>query len=123
MASVAEVELARGRAFHAADARPVGPPRLWRGIRARCGWGCIHLCRSCTCLIPAPASGRRTSPGQNLRGAPVTGAEIALVLRNQGFAVPVAVIDAGDARLIEALAQGRTLLAAAEGRRARRTGA
>jgi hypothetical protein len=116
MASVAQVELARGRAFHAADADPMPVASL---IAAAADPGSAHLWLHPSVQIlalthPGASIWSANQPGATTRGAPVTGAETALVLRDTRFAVPVAVIGPGDAALIRALAEGETLFAAAE---------
>lgn len=116
MASVAQVELARGRAFHAADAVPVSPDALMAAAAdpasARLG---LHPSVQVLALShPGASIWAASQPGATARQTPVTGAETALVLRDARFAVPVAVIGPGDAALIGALREGLALLAAAE---------
>jgi hypothetical protein len=117
MASVAQVELARGRAFHAADATPITPDRLMDAAAdpaaARLGLHpsvqLLHLDH------PGASIWAANQPGAAARAVAVSGAETALVLRDARFDVPVAVIGVGDAALVAALLEGRTLLDAAEG--------
>jgi hypothetical protein len=117
MAEVARIEFARGRAFHAADALPVDP--AW--FSAQDPWSArlglhpsVHVLRL---RHPAVSIWGRNQPG----GEQVTlpqGGEIALILRDRSFAVPVRAISPGDAALIEALQEGDCLGGAAS--RARR---
>jgi hypothetical protein len=108
MGDVARIEYARGRAFHAADALPVDP--AW--FSAQDPWSVrLGLHSSVTVLRlqhPAVSIWERNQPG----GESVKiseGREIALILRDRGFAVPVHAISPGDATLIEALRAGDCL--------------
>jgi hypothetical protein len=116
LADVARVELARGRAYHAADATPIAPARLMAAAgdpaTARLG---LHPAVQVLALVhPGASIWAANQPGAAAPRVATTGAEIALVLRDSRFEVPVAVIDVGDAVLIGGLQQGETLLAAAE---------
>ena len=97
MADVARIEYARGRAFHAADAVPVEP--AW--FSAQDPWSVrFSLHSSVTVLrLQHPAVSIKISEGR----------EIALILRDRGFDVPVLAISPGDATLIEALRAGDCL--------------
>ncbi len=116
MADVARVELARGHAFHAADASPIAPDILMSAAsdpeNARLGLHpsvqILHL------SYPAVSIWAANQTGANGKSATLTGPEIALILRDTGYQVPVVAIRAGDAALIDALQNGRTLLLAAE---------
>ena len=112
MADVARIEFARGRAFHAADAQPIDP--VW--FAAQDPWSArlglhpsLHVLRL---EHPAVSIWQRNQPG----GEQVTlasGGEIALILRDRSFDVPVRAISQGDAALIEALREGASLGSAA----------
>jgi len=114
MADVARIELARGIAFHAADARPAQPdsfagvdPALLR-LRLHPSVQVLRL--SC----PAVSIWAMNQPGAQQRPLDDTRAEIALVLRDPGYAVPVREIGDGDAVLIAQTFSGATLTEAAE---------
>lgn len=112
MADVARIEHARGRAFHAADAPPVDPAALTEGDPARLR---LTLHASVTVLRlshPAVAIWARNQPGA-ASGPMPCGPQIALILRNPAFAVPVTAISSADAAFIEALQAGATLASAA----------
>jgi hypothetical protein len=115
MADVARIEYARGRAYHAADADRIAPDRLIAAARdpgaARLGLHpAVQVLRLDHPAVSIWAANQPDAPPGPLAAS---GAEIALVLRTPGHEVPVRRIDAGDAALIEALADGRTLGAAA----------
>lgn len=112
LADVARIEWARGRAFHAADARPIDPRSLAGAdpdrLRLR-----LHPSVAVLWLAhPAVTIWAVNQPGAAARPIPA-GPEIALVLRDRGFGVPVRAIGAGDAALITALAAGQSLAEAA----------
>ncbi|WP_176562852.1 HvfC/BufC N-terminal domain-containing protein [Paracoccus liaowanqingii] len=112
MADVARIEVARGRAFHAADARSLDPAALAGTDPARL---CLHLHPSLAVLRldhPAVSIWRRHQPGAPDHPLPAL-PEIALILRDPGFDVPVEAIPPADAVLIEALAGGAPLAEAA----------
>lgn len=114
MADVARIECARTRAYHAADSDPIAPDALLRAAadpgRARLG---LHASVQVLALShPAVSIWTANQPGGVAK--PVTGPETALILRDQSFGVPVIAIGPGDAALIEAMAQGRSLLDAAQ---------
>jgi hypothetical protein len=115
MADVARIELARGRAYHAADEAPLTPDQLVAAAAspatARLGLHpsvqLLHLSH------PAVSIWAANQPG----GLPVpaaAGPEVALILRDRSFGVPVTALGAGDAALVGALLQGHPLLVAAE---------
>jgi hypothetical protein len=112
MADVARIELARGVAFHAADAEPVDPAALVAADPERV----VLALHPSVCLLrldhPAVSIWARNQPGGE--GVPVgSGPETALVLRDRAFAVQVRALGAGDAALVEALLAGATLAEAA----------
>jgi hypothetical protein len=108
MGDVARIEYARGRAFHAADTLPVEP--AW--FSAQDPWHIRPgLHPSVTVLrlrYPAVSIWAKNQPGGKNVEIP-EGSEIALILRDRSFAVPVHSISAGDAALIEALQAGDCL--------------
>ncbi|MCA3572457.1 MAG: putative DNA-binding domain-containing protein [Aestuariivirga sp.] len=112
MADVARIEFARGRAFHAADALPIDP--AW--FSAQDPWSArldlhpsVHVLRL---EHPAVSIWERNQPGGEQVTLPA-GGEIALILRDRSFDVPVRAISPGDAALIEALREGDSLGSAA----------
>ncbi|MBN2629110.1 MAG: putative DNA-binding domain-containing protein [Rhodobacteraceae bacterium] len=115
MADVARIEVARGRAYHAADADPIATDHLLAAAadpgRARLGLHpsvqVLPLAHPAVSIWAANQPGAKTEP---MSADP----EIALVLRDTRFDVPVAALGPGDAALIVALQQGQTLLTAAQ---------
>lgn len=116
MADVARIELARGQAYHAADAAPIAPNDLMAAA-ADPGTARLGLHASVQVLSfahPAASIWAANQPGANTRSLSTSGPEMALILRNTAFEVPVSVLASSDAAMIIALQTGRTLLAAAE---------
>ena len=116
MADVARIEVARGRAYHAADVAPIAPNDL---IAAAADPGTARLGLHPSVQVlgfahPAASIWTANQPGADTKGLSTSGPEMALILRNSAFEVPVTVLASGDAALITALQAGRTLLAAAE---------
>jgi hypothetical protein len=62
---------------------------------------------------PAVSIWAANQPGANAQGLRLSGSEIALILRDSRYNVPVSAIGAGDAALIAALQNDQTLLTAA----------
>lgn len=113
MADVARIELARGVAFHAADAAPLNPAGLAGADPARLRLGLHPSVQVLRLAHPGVAIWAANQPGA--QPAPVPpGPQIALILRRPDFSVPVTAISPGDAAMLEALAGGASLLAAAE---------
>ncbi|MGC9419826.1 MAG: DNA-binding domain-containing protein [Rhodovulum sp.] len=113
MGDVARIEVARGIAFHAADAPALAPAALAEadlaGLR-------LHLHPSFQVLHlthPAVSIWAANQPGRDPGGPIQAGADIALILRDSRYEVPVAAIGAGDAALIEELLAGAPLATAA----------
>lgn len=108
LADVARIEFARGRAFHAADRQPIDPSRLAAANPEQ-----VRLTlHPSVCLLrlgyPAVSIWARNQPGGH--ESPLgTGPEIALILRDAAFQVPVFALDAGDAALLDAILAGQTL--------------
>lgn len=116
MADVARIEFMRGRAFHAADATAVDPARLAAADPQRVR---LRLHPSVSVLVldhPAVSIWACNQPAaeEMPRGA---GAEIALILRDLNFDVPVRKIGRGDAALLQAILSGESLADAALGAR------
>lgn len=119
LADVARLELARGRAYHAADAMALTPDAAAAALAAAVYPGALRL-------VLHPSVHWLASPWPVLRiwqanrpGAPagrVTGggAEAALIARDTGLAVIVLPLAPASAEVLTALAAGRTLEAAAE---------
>ena len=113
MAEVAKIEHARGLSFHAADAAPLNPARLAGADPARLRLGLHPSLRVLRLAHPAVSIWAANQPGAEARPLPAS-PEIALILRTPDFGVPVRAISAGDAAIIDSLATGSCLLAAAE---------
>jgi hypothetical protein len=112
MGDVARIEYARGRAFHAADAVPVEP--AW--FSAQDPWSVRPGLHPSVIVLrlqhPAVSIWTKNQPGGEAVEIP-DGSEIAFILRDRSFAVPVHSISPGDAALIEALRAGDCLGGAA----------
>lgn len=112
MADVARIEWARGLAFHAADAAPLDPAILAAADPETLR---LALHPSVTVLRldhPAVTIWAQNQPGAAPGPLP-SGPQIALILRDPSFAIPVEAITPADAALIEALQSGATLAGAA----------
>lgn len=116
MADVARIEVARGRAHHAADAAPIAAADLIAAVQDPASLiltlhPAVQVLRLSHSAVTIWAANQ---PG----AAPLTtapeGAEIALIWRDPVFNVPVAAIGPGDAALIEAIQSGQNLMIAAE---------
>jgi hypothetical protein len=114
MADVARIEYARGVAFHAADARPASPDSFVGAnpsqLRLRLH-PALHVLRL---DHPAVSIWKQNQPGAAPEKLSLTVAEIALVLRDTGFNVPVYAITEGDAVMIDHIRLGASLTTAAE---------
>lgn len=114
---VARLELARGRAWHAADAAPLPPRHLAEAataaerLRLRLH-PALALVRSRFAHLTIWEANQPGDQPQDRLSA--KGPEAALVLRDPADAVRVLRLSPGDAALIEALAAGLSLLGAAE---------
>jgi hypothetical protein len=117
MADVARIEIARGRAFHAADAVAADPADLAGADPARLILP-LHPAVSVLRLSsPAVSVWSANQPGATPPALMPAGSEIALIYRDTAFEVPVIGIGQGDAVMIETLIAGSTLLAAADAAR------
>lgn len=116
MADVARIEVARGRAYHAADADPVAPDLLMVAASdpEHAQFGLHPSVQVLRLSHPAVSIWAANQPGADARGPTQPNAEIALILRDTGYQVPVMAIGAGDAALIDALQDGQPLMIAAE---------
>lgn len=116
MADVARIEHARGLAFHAADAVPVRPDRLTRADPDLLRLG-LH---PSVIVLPLHHAGvavwAMNQPGATPGPVPA-GPQIALILRDPSWGVPVTAISPADAAMIAALPAG-TLTQAARAARA-----
>lgn len=114
MADVARIEYARGLAFHAADARPasadsfVGADPSQLKLRLHPSVQVLRLDH------PAVSIWARNQPGASLESMTLAGPEIALVLRDAAFNVPVHAISDADAVMIDHIRLGANLTTAAE---------
>lgn len=116
MADVARIEVARGQAYHAADADPLpvaelvaaatDPASLFLHLHPS-----VHVLRLGQPAVSIWAANQAGGPPLALAGK---GPEIALVWRGSRFDVPVAAIGHGDAAMIEALLSGSSLMIAGE---------
>lgn len=113
---VARIEVARGRAYHAADAAPVTGDRLARAGNAP-EVARLTLHPSVECIASAHAARSiwaANQPGAGpMRAIDATRPETSLVLRDPADRVLVLPLGAGDAAMFLALAEGAPLLAAA----------
>lgn len=113
MADVARIEFQRGVAFHAAD-RSAAQPDLFVDADPAALVLTLHPSLAVLRLHhPAVTIWQMNQPG-HLPGPVAGGAEIALVLRDTAFDVPVRAISIGDADMIDELARGEPLLKAAQ---------
>lgn len=112
MADVARIEWARGEAYHAADAVPLPPAALAGAdpetlrLSLHPSLRLLHLDHPAVSIWAAHQPGARPAPLPQ-------GPEVALILRDPGFAVPVWSLPPGDAALVAALLRGEPLARAA----------
>ncbi|MBV0914025.1 HvfC/BufC N-terminal domain-containing protein [Anianabacter salinae] len=114
MRDVARLEWARGRAYHAADAAPLDPAAVAGADPSRL---VLTLHPSVQVLQFGAAAltiWRQNQPGADAAQRIPSGDQFALVLRDRSLAVQVHEISQGDLILVEHLATGATLHAAAE---------
>ncbi len=116
MPDVALIELARGRAYHAADASPLPAADL---IAAMADPSNLHLTLHPSVQVlrlhhPAVSIWAANQPGAAPLSQSVKTAEIALVWRDASFDVQVLAISPGDATMIDAVLSGSSLPLAAE---------
>lgn len=115
IADVARLELARGRAFHAADAEPLRPEDLARAAQDPSAsrlrmHASVQLIAS---RFPVVSIWRTNQLGATPIPLKADQAETVLVLRDRAFEVRVQAVGAGDATFIRGLQDGATLLACA----------
>ena len=114
MADVARIECARGRAFHAADARSaqgesfIGADPAQLRLRLHPSVQVLRLAH------PAVSIWQRNQPQATSQGDLPAAAETALILRDRDFNVPVAHLGEGDAVLIDQIQRGAALTDAAQ---------
>ena len=112
---VARIELARGRAFHAADRAPLPPEALAEAARDP-GAARLRLHPSVQ-VIASPwavvSIWRVNQPGAEPGPLRADRPETALILRDRAFEVPVQAIGRGDAAFLEHLTEDTPLLTCA----------
>jgi hypothetical protein len=108
LGDVARLELARGRAYHAADAAPVAPEALAVAAPERLRLTLHPSVELFASPHPAVRIWQAHQPGAT-PGPLAPGADHALVARRPDFAVTVDLIDPGTHRVLAALAAGRPL--------------
>lgn len=116
LADVARIELARGQAYHAADATPLPPEALARAAQDA-GQARLVLHPSVQVVASRHAivsAWAMNQPGATPAPLDLTQPEVALILRDRRDAVPVRALGPGDHAFVMALHQGLPLLAAAE---------
>ena len=112
MGDVARIEGARGLAFHATDVSPIAPAQLAGADPARLRLALHPSVIVLPLATPAVSIWAVNQPGATVR--PIQPCpEIALILRDRAFDVPVRAIAPAEAALIAALGRGETLLQAA----------
>lgn len=108
---VARLELARGRAFHAADAEPLAPGDLAQAARNPAG-ARLRLHPSVQLLasrFPVVSIWRANQPDAAPVPLRADRPETALILRDRSFEVPVHAVGPGDATFLEAMRDGAAL--------------
>jgi hypothetical protein len=114
LACVARIELARGRAYHAADAEPADPAALAVADPAGLILTLHPSVELCTSPFPAVAIWQAHQPDA-VPGTPLpSGPQHALIARAPGFHVVVEPVDAGTHAVLAALAGGAPLGRAAD---------
>ena len=117
LSDVARLEVARGAAYHAADAVPLSPEALMRAAGEEDVRLALHA--SVTVLAsrwPVVTAWAMNQPGAAPAPLPEGQPEAALILRDRHDAVVVEDIGPGDLAFVAALQRGETLMqAAAEG--------
>lgn len=116
MSDVARIEVARGQAYHAADADPVPPADLAAAaVSPQSLFLTLHPCVQVLRLNhPAVSIWAANQPSGSPLSLAGKAPQIALVWRDTLFDVPVSAIGPGDAAMIEAVLAGSSLLNAAE---------
>ena len=112
MGDVARIEWARGLAFHAADVPPLAPARLFGADPASLRLALHPSVIVLALATPAVSIWAGNQPGAASGPIP-PGPQIALILRDRAFDVPVRALAPAEAALIAALGRGETLLQAA----------
>lgn len=114
MADVARIEYARGRAYHAADGTPAMPDAFLGADPSS-----LHLTLHPSLQVlrlrhPAVSIWAQNQPGLSPKSMTLAGEEIALILRDRAFNVPVQAISEGDAVMLDHIRLGASLTTAAE---------
>jgi hypothetical protein len=112
---VARIELARGRAYHAADL-PALPAQALAAAAHAPGDTMLHLHPSISLVVsayPVATIWAANQPGQTPGPVDMARGETALILRKASFDVPVQAISPGDAAFVATCLAGATLLEAA----------
>jgi hypothetical protein len=115
LADVARLELARGRAYHAADAAPVDPQRLSGADPATLRLRLHPSVQLFASAHPAVSIWAANQPGAGPAPVRARGPEQALIARAPGFAVIVEPTDPATHAVLSALAAGQPLGRAAAG--------
>ncbi|MDP3339617.1 DUF2063 domain-containing protein [Frigidibacter sp.] len=112
---VAQIERARGLAYHAVDALPVRPAAVAGARSPEVLRLVLHPSVSLIAAAwPVVSIWAANQPGADLGSMRAQGPEVALILRDRALEVPVRALPPGDAALVAALLEGQTLgLAAA----------
>jgi hypothetical protein len=108
LSDVARLELARGRAYHAADAAPVDPSALAAADPARLSLALHPSVELFASANPAVRIWAAHQPGAAPLG-PLEGPDHALIARRPDFAVVVEPVDEGTHAVLSALAAGLPL--------------
>lgn len=112
LGDVARIEFARGVAFHAADAAPIEASTLSAANPETLRMGLHPSVQVLKLRYAAVSIWQRNQPGFETH--PIgRNAEIALILRDRIFDVPVQVITPAEAEMLKALREGRPLASAA----------
>ncbi len=106
---VARLELARGRAYHAADAAPVPPDALAVANPERLRLALHPSVELFASPHPAVRIWEAHQPGATPGASPGSGPDHALVARAPGFVVIVASLDGGTHRVLSRLSAGARL--------------
>lgn len=117
LGDVARIEVARGRAYHAADVRPVDPARIAAADPDR-----VRLVLHPSVMLmrlahPAVSIWARNQPGAEATPQPQPlplEPQTALILRDAAFQVPVRAVGPGDAAVLLSLLAGDCLSVAAD---------
>ena len=110
---VARLELARGRAYHAADSRVADPAALMSGDPSGLRLRLAPSVAAFGSVWPAVSIWQNNQPGAANNPLPA-GPEYALIARTPGFEVLLSALDAGQFDFLRTLQKGRSLGEAAQ---------